>query len=629
MPHSARSFRVGRLSFILVGLALILSGCVRRIQPARQFAQLCPVGQVRVCFGRCQPGAPAGGECTVSRDECASGYRPCQQDLVCIPSGTDPAAGTCRPPPSLFCNPLVPSGSPGNNCPAESACVTVGTQAALQGGSVCVQRPVLNLSPQPAGLCRRAQLEGEQCDSEWGSAILPVSVGQRGDCFPCAPGLMCWNTHCRRPCRPEDGGLGNCAPDAQTAEHASQWVCESQPGRRFDPPLHPEHVDTQPLCSVCVNPGQLCQLPPDSSQQALNPGNLCCDSRDFCLRPVNISNQSEEMPAVCSRPPARRGFLGGECTSDNDCGRIIVDIAGQRVEVRHCCDASGGQGCLPGPESASAGHCAGCGPGTGVPCCLPDGTGCPGNERCVGRDDNAVCISCGTTGSSCCNHGEVCRQGLSCFDRPGATQTDDRCEACGAAPQPGSPPQQCCPGNECHDGSTCIAGLCQFCGERGEQCCNGRRCSEQFLACQGDGDGTCVQTCGAPGLQCCGTPGSIFGPPRGYCVGRAECDENQFTCSACGAQSQACCESGTRCDAGLGCDSSSHCVTCGGLDHPCCSVSTTPGQVSLTCQLGLVCGNSGKCVPCGGENQSCCSSVPACIANGTSCSSGICIRPPG
>ena len=561
---------------------------------------------------------------TLSPDECAAGYLPCRQDLVCLSTGVDPTAGTCQPPPSLFCNPRVAPGSSGNACPAESACITVGTHAETQDGSVCAERPNVNLSPQPTGLCRRAQIEGERCDSEWTSAIQPLSVG-RGNCLPCAPGLLCWNTTCRRPCRAEDGGSGNCAPDAQTAEYASHWVCESETGRRFDPPRNPEHPDTQPLCAVYVDHGQPCRVPSDLRQQSLTPANVCHDPDDFCVRPVNVSHMSEDVPPVCCRPPGGREVLGGACTSDDDCCRITAEVFGKTIEVQHCCDASLGRGCRPGSE----GHCAGCGPGTGVPCCLPDGIGCASGSRCVGTDDRAVCVPCGGNGSSCCIGDNACTSpGLDCFDRPRQTLTGDRCEACGAAPQTGSAPQQCCPGNVCRDDSRCIDGVCQFCGERNERCCPGRRCATgEFLECQGSGPGICVQTCGAPGLDCCEF-GSVFGPRRRYCLDRAIC-EAESICFACGAQGQACCESGNSCDAGLGCDSFRRCVNCGGLNQPCCSVFTPPSQVSITCAMGFACGNRGTCIPCGGEDQPCCPSGPACVADGTSCSSGTCIRPPG
>ena len=78
-------------------------------------------------FRPVRAGCASGGDCTCHP---MSARRLCAvpEDLVlCLFRGYS-TAGTCQPPPSLFCNPRVAPGSSGNACPAESACITVGTQ---------------------------------------------------------------------------------------------------------------------------------------------------------------------------------------------------------------------------------------------------------------------------------------------------------------------------------------------------------------------------------------------------------------------------------------------------------------------------------------------------------------------
>lgn len=528
-------------------------------------------------------------------------------------TGADRSAGICEPPPSLFCNPGIPAGTPGNVCPPHSYCVSWGTPAQLAANQVCAQRPRLNLPADMLhGVCRRAEGEGERCDSEWTQAIQPLTAGERGDCLSCAPGLVCWNTVCRRPCRPEDGGLGNCPTDQQTAALTTQWTCSAQTGRRFQPP---EQTATAQLCSVCVPDRAGCDVPPDLLQQSPNVLDACCDPNDVCARPLDLTNPQQQGQATCCKPPTRGDTNGGRCSQDQDCCSITTNIAGQQVHLERCCTSPDQQGCRP----SNIGRCAGCGPGTHVPCCNRDGAGCSASQTCIGSDDTAHCLACGNEGLSCCQRGDqhTCSAGLTCFQRPGQTPSGDRCERCG------DDGQQCCPGGGCGDGQQCIGGVCHFCGEANEPCCNGRRCDESFLQCQGPDRGTCVQTCGATGLQCCGSRGGIFGPPRGFCLDRSDCDEHAFVCNHCGRGGEECCDELPVCDAGLGCDSTSaRCATCGGRGQPCCYVGDQP-----MCAMGFAC-RSGACTPCGSAGQPCCGVGPAC-ASGTSCSSGICTPPPG
>src|SRR5262249_38291139 len=156
---------------------------------------------------------------------------------------------------------------------------------------------------------------------------------------------------------------------------------------------------------------------------------------DTCARPLDLTGvlggSVGEGDPVCCRPPTHGDVDGGLCAQDSDCCQVFAF----GMPLVRCCTSPDQQGCRPG----TFGRCAGCGPGTRVPCCQPGS--CGDHQACFGSGDAASCIPCGRAGGSCCE-GRTCDGGLGCFDRPDSF-TGHRCEACGG------PGQQCCPGSVC------------------------------------------------------------------------------------------------------------------------------------------------------------------------------------
>jgi protein-disulfide isomerase len=120
---------------------------------------------------------------------------------------------------------------------------------------------------------------------------------------------------------------------------------------------------------------------------------------------------------------------------------------------------------------------------------------------------------------------------------------------------------------------------------------------------------TATCACGAVSEACCNS-GAACGPSL-------VCDSVTNECD-CGGFSQPCCQSGQSCGPGLSCDISVNVCTCGGLEESCCNQGAP-------CQSGLVCsGNraAGSVPPaytcvgtCGYQGDSCC--------NGSSCFGGL------
>jgi len=490
--------------------------------------------------------------------------------------------GRCELAATPFCDPALPGGNGANLCPAGSFCARTGVPGEVSAGLACLTPPRLNPPVTTRGVCQRALLEGERCDSDWTTAQQARATGVRAFCRACAPGLVCWNQVCRRTCRPGEGGIGNCVPDEQTANFNTLWSCEEQTGRFFPS----ERSALEPLCTVCTPHRTTCEIPPEFAAQSSNPArNVCCDPLDVCVPPLDVNGRRQDRAAECCRPATFQGTNGGVCTRDEDCCGVFA----LGLRFSRCCTSPDQQGCRP----ENVGRCGGCGPGTGVSCCSPDGRGCRANEACVGRGDEARCVPCGADRQPCCqgSNGKTCDGGLTCFDHP-ELPAGHRCERCGEAGE------QCCPGNLCAGGHACVGGFCQPCGESNEICCEGRRCATRFHRCQGPGTGTCAQICGAIGQDCCGERGGSFtGPRRPLCLDdRAECD-GSFVCRHCGANGELGCGGSPVCDAGLG-------------------FSPT----------------AGTCGPCGRRDQPCCAAEPRCFEDGegTSCAGdGFCRRPPG
>lgn len=640
-PVTSPSHLSRQISLLLLA-CLVLAGCPPR-RSGRRAQAPCDSDERRVCLSRCAEASGEGGACTPGRDECSPGYRPCREGFACARRDDRPQEGVCRQQPSIFCDPDAPRGSATNLCADNSFCMRYGTEAAVRSGAACEVTPRLNIPPeQIRGVCSRGRLEGEACDGDWSRTLQQTGPGRRPVCSACAPGLVCWNGHCRRPCRPEDGGLGNCPPDEQTSLFRTTWQCVEQTGR-----LTPSDAPvTMRLCTVGVPHLAPCEVPPELPPQAMSLASVCAQPGDVCRRTPDQTGSTEGSTATCCGRPTFERANGADCREDRDCCGMILPGLGL---VSRCCRSANEPGCR------AAGQCAGCGPGTDVPCCQPDGRGCAEGQTCltpqdVTMRDEARCIDCGGEGGPCCRRGDArtCGSGLICSDRPGETPTGDRCERCGESwqrccPDGGCAPgnvcvdgqcrpcggsmQYCCPDGGCAEGRVCVGGICRSpsCGQNGQVCCEGQRCSNAYLRCVGEGEGRCVQQCGLIGLPCCGTPPERGWVSDGLCFGRSACDFS-FRCSGCGRDGEPPCRNASPpCDRGFFPDwSRDICRQCGQRGQPCCPEGSP-------CVSGLGCSPSERtCQPCGQDGQPCCANGPRCVneRQGTQCAGGLCLQPP-
>lgn len=282
---------------LIVLVCTVLLGCPPR---TRRGNVTCAAGQELVCLNRCAPASGPGGPCVPGRNECSPGYRACRGDLACNRLENNPSEGVCEQPPSIFCDPAAPAGSAANLCADGFFCRKFGTPEEVANGLACLTRPRLDLrEDQMRGICTAGLPEGAACGGEWARALRPLVAGQQPFCAGCAPGLVCWNGRCRRPCLPGEGGLENCIPDEETQLFATRWECSVQTGNR----ALTGTSSTMALCTVCVPHLAPCQLRPELLQQLRPPGTgrICCDADDTCARALDLSGVAIETPATCCR----------------------------------------------------------------------------------------------------------------------------------------------------------------------------------------------------------------------------------------------------------------------------------------------------------------------------------------
>jgi hypothetical protein len=156
-------------------------------------------------------------------------------------------------------------------------------------------------------------------------------------------------------------------------------------------------------------------------------------------------------------------------------------------------------------------------------CCTGDV--CHVNATVCSADDQ--CVVCGDTDQACCK--ELDTRTLSAGEQDGMCTShypvcgvDGLCLACG------KDGEACCANSRCLDGC-CAGGVCGT---------NGTSCGENLGTCT---DGVCAN-CGAEeGAPCC----------DGSCGPYLACHADGIC--ACGSEGEICCDSASKCDAGLDC----------------------------------------------------------------------------
>lgn len=655
---SLRVFRASQQALLLVVAALIAQtvGCLARWPASDRVSGPCAAGQIKVCTNRCANLEMGVGElCNV--DICApnSPNFPvvCAAGLSCVPIDPveDPLRGTCQRRNVLPCDPTVPRGQAGNQCPDSLVCVPLGTRAEVQFGLACGPSFSLNGQGPFGGVCVPPRLDGEACDSTVRQLVPGNTRDRQALCAPCADPLLCWDGVCRRSCDADPqrpGRLGNanlCQVNANPA--VAQFNCTRNAAQQNVP--QGQTAPTALLCTKCIAQlGAACATD-DSARAGFDPelnsspirtvatsprnvpviGNVVTDVTGFCPGFTTVGGLSICAPGTsgpddffaerdsccgtaacvngeCCQPP------GQTCTSDAQCcsARVLNGDgtpSNRYVRTPCCTPAMAILGCTPGtcfsqPVNSQCANDATCGAGfvcrnsqcvpcgaAGSPCCINPGTlDCVGANVCTaGR----ICAPCGGPFQQCCRGAAPCNSNTLACTGPAPGLCTPAQPPCGGFGQP------CCRNQPaCGAGAVCspASNTCVACGTPGAPCCPNRRCVVNNFACMGAGnDATCQPTCGALNQVCC-ADGSCT-----TAATRCQPGLGDRRCLPCGGANQLCCTDGTpACStAGQQCFANDRCQSCGQNLQQCC-----PGA---TCAAGNQCIN-GQCLSCGQQGAMCC-----------------------
>lgn len=181
------------------------------------------------------------------------------------------------------------------------------------------------------------------------------------------------------------------------------------------------------------------------------------------------------------------------CTGCKTCdnGQCVNDDS----ECPTCKLCSGGN-CLNAPVGTWCGDCKGCdGAGNcvyycegcescvegsyGIYHCEDDDSECTGDcEKCMSANCycDMECCEGPCCGNTCCNEGELCCNGLTCYD-PDTEKccNDEEGNTCDLF-------ETCCEGNCCNLSQCCVDGQCINEGDEcspGRECCNGNCCNNE------------------------------------------------------------------------------------------------------------------------------------------------------
>lgn len=444
-----------------------------------------------------------------------------------------------------------------------------------------------------------------------------------------------------------------------------------------------------------------------------NIGTTCC-TNNFC-------SQGSCINGTCSCPPGKHwdgtscvdcldstdcisGLICGgngtctNCTDDTEC------VGNNTCENGNCTPCSDGDQCkCIATEVFYNGNCVECGVLNNPPCndgLKPNNNGCdvglnPVNGLCVpcgglnqiacvndscsntpcnnGCDNplvnkNGICVQCGFSGNPPCVVG--CNTSPDCNNNcnRGLDNINGVCTPCGGYQQASCPNNNCIDG-DCSTGCQSIytynpsTGLCESCGEVGQECCSGTCnngiCSNGQCVCPPDTiniSGGCISCGGENQIPCdanncssnCndGCVGNLT-PQNGLCkqgcgyIGLPACADgicrntpcndgcdygstlvNGF-CQACGGENQPVCSSNNCSNCDNGCNSNyininGVCRSCGGLNQtPCSNGDCIQTPCNNGCSYGYT-PSGGLCKPCGSVNEPACNdnNCDGCISNG-------------
>lgn len=198
-------------------------------------------------------------------------------------------------------------------------------------------------------------------------------------------------------------------------------------------------------------------------------------------------------------------------------------------------------------------------------------TGCAGKFWTSDPEENAesevmLARDCGLDHFKCCAEEPACSQNQACCRDP----KDPSRNYCADECKCGGERDFCCEGGDpCQSGLTCYKGFCLKCGQKDDPCCGEAQECNTGLGCQ---NGFCTE-CGLNGHPCCASAPKCANEGRKD-KERAECLGG--TCSFCGWGGYSLCPTEPSCLSGT-LSNNGTCFNCGSFNQPCCNASSTLG----------------------------------------------------
>lgn len=656
---------------------------VRTPIPARADPVACPAGQVRTCLGRCATPAQLNQPCTLSATtiaECTVGFVPCAAGLACV-AGPGSIAPRCVPPlpangppnqtqpgAPQACDPSLGRGQAtfgpnatlrSNACVNTNVCMRTFPSGSLAGQCVRIDTNAGGVPVPTQRGCISPAIDGELCDSSWNQAIATAGVGAALTCRPCAPGLLCFNNRCERPCWGTPGtapfgytGLNTCVSDPTNLPTNNTPTAMCRPVYQATTPAEADAGQVAVFAIQATAPNSVCANCGLTRRQ--------CSPIGFDAREENIGTVT--VPALpphpstlilAPHPSELRPWSFGAATTalvapSASTGAAVVAGSGlvvpSRVNVTNraatgvalvanplCCTATdqcvNGSCCVPPAPPA--------GP---VPACTSDADCCPfavtyrteagqplplgppGDIRGVPRLTHKLCMSVSnaSAGSDRTPHARDIWSAYANIQTTGCFARN-----CGGRGQPCCPPIAGLQQTRCNGGLACDGSdtTCQPRCAQCDRCPFGERCSSGFCRT------IPAAECGRPNQPCCGPGVDPAAAPdgcndfaaagRSFCAPLVDtrCPARLQTCQGCGRLGQVCCPN-MSCDTGynyrpldgtggVGALTCQPPIGCGGLGQPCCVLD---GQQVCNDAFSLTC-SGGRCVACGGVGERCCGAL--------------------
>ena len=561
---------------------------------AASCSAVCAMSQIDVCMTG--DGCCGTSDCNNTNDgECSPG---CGNGVVeealgelCEPTSADGPCPSCDDGDP--CTDDITTGTP-ENCNVR--CNHTPVTRTVNGDMCCPSgRGNANNDSDCPAICGNGLIErGEFCDG-----LCPTAASQCEDFIACTR-----STLVASPC-----GM-RCSFELILAAANGDGCCPVGATARND-------NDCTPDCgNLVIEPGEVCDGNCPTSCPADTDGNACtanvvagtgcsrrCDSRpvlanlngpDGCCPSNANSNTDSDCQPTCN---GTQMLCGGRCVEINtnaNCARCgDVCPPEQMCSSRTCVDRPPG---CPSPNEMCGTACVPLGTNAN---CARCGDDCRGDLTCLGT--SCGCASGTACGTSCCESGQVCTNGM-CGDPPPVCSSPNK--MCGTACVPLGTNANCADcGDDCRGDLTCVGTSCG--------CASGTACG---TSCCGSGQVCTNGMCGDP-PPVCSSPNKMCGTacvPLGTNANCSDCGDDcrgDLTClgTSCG------CASGTACGTSC-CGSGQVCTNSVCVDPP--PVCSSPNRMCGTACVPL--GTNANCADCGDD----CRGELTCLGSSCGCASG-------